>query len=86
MHIASATNIGFGVKGGTKKMYRIYIPNGGFVCKGSYIFQGHKYKVLGDFENAKTYKKKESAHKDREKMMDRFANIDHYAQIVFKEE
>lgn len=67
-------------------MYRLYVPNGGYVCKGSYVFRGDKYKILGEAENAKTYKTEASAQKDLEKLMGTHINIDHKTQIIFNKE
>lgn len=59
-------------------MYRLYVPNGGYVCKGSYVVQGEKYKVLGTVEDAKTYKSEDAAQNDRNRMIDAgYANIDY---------
>ena len=62
--------------------YVIKVDGADFVCKGSYIVQGEKFKVIGDLKDARVFKSKESAEKELNKMYNRFANIDGGCSVV----
>lgn len=62
--------------------YAIKADRTAYVCKGSYIHQGEVFKVIGDFENARLFKSKESAERELDRMLGRFSNIDNSCYVV----
>lgn len=62
--------------------YAIKADNTTYVCKGSYVYQGEPFKVIGDLENARLFKSKQSAEKELDRIMGRFSNIDNSCYVV----
>ena len=62
--------------------YAIKADGTAYVCKGSYVYQGEVFKVIGDFENARLFKSKESAERELERMLGRFSNIDNSCYVI----
>lgn len=57
-----------------------------FVCKGSYVYQGEPYKVIGDLKDARKFKNKTSAENELERLLRKYQNIDHNCRVVCIEE
>lgn len=62
--------------------YAIKTDSTTYVCKGSYVYQGEPFKVIGDLENARLFKSKESAERELDRMLGRFSNIDNSCYVV----
>lgn len=62
--------------------YAIKADGGTYVCKGSYVYQGEWFKVIGDLENARLFKSKKSAEKELDRLIDRFSNIDSTCRVI----
>lgn len=56
--------------------YVIRVEATTYVCKGSYVYEGEKYKVIDSLDHAKEFKTKESAEKELDRLRSRFINID----------
>lgn len=66
-------------------MYYIQVDSTGYVCKGSFIVHCEPYKTVGNINDARKFKTFEAAYNVLERMVDRYANIDHTCRIVYKE-
>ena len=48
-----------------------------YICKGSYVVQGGRYKVIGDIKEARKFRTENAAQKE----VDRLNNSDQYENI-----
>ena len=48
-----------------------------YICKGSYVVQGVRYKVIGDIKEARKFRTENAAQKE----VDRLNNSDQYENI-----
>lgn len=62
--------------------YAIKAYRTSYVCKGSYVYQGEVFKVIGGLENARLFKSQESAERELDRMLGRFSNIDNSCYVV----
>lgn len=63
--------------------YGIYVPKGGYVCKGSFIVQGERFKVLGNKESARRFKTEAAAINELKRMRGKYGNITNASIVVF---
>lgn len=66
-------------------MYYIQVDTTGYLCNGSFIVHGERYKTVGKLKDARKFKTFEAAYNALERMIDRYANIHHTCRVVYKE-
>ena len=60
------------------------IKNGcaSYVCKGSYVFQGERYKTVGRLQDARLFSSRESAEKELSRLQGKYQNIDSESYVL----
>lgn len=56
-------------------VYVVRIGHGDFLCSGSYVVQGERYQIVGNFRNARRFKNKQSAQNWINKLFGTRANV-----------
>lgn len=56
-------------------VYIVGIGHGDFLCSGSYVVQGERYQIVGDFREARRFKNKQSAQNWMKKLSRTRANV-----------
>lgn len=56
-------------------VYVVGIGQGDFLCSGSYVFQGERYQIVGNFREARRFKNKQSAQNWINKLFGTRANV-----------
>ena len=62
--------------------YAIKVERTSYVCKGSFVYQGSPYKVIGRLEDARLFKSRKAAQNELDRMQGKFENIDMNCEVV----